>query len=338
MYSDEAVPISFPGLGHLQLWVHRIAFSIGPVSVHWYGIIIAVGLVLALLYGAKRAKEFGVTVDDLTDVVLWSVIFGIIGARLYYVIFYSTNSDYFTSSPLNIFYIWDGGLAIYGGIIGAFCAALVTCRIKMLNPLPFFDLAGLGFLIGQGIGRWGNFVNREAYGSQTNLPWRMVVDSSGTGYHPCFLYESLWCLLGFLLLHLYSKRRKFKGELFLMYVAWYSFGRFFIEGLRTDSLMIGPLRVSQLLSALAFVAAAGTLAFAYYRRHALAREDAKPFVPLYADAIAEEAKEEQKKQEAAEKDDDETDSAESAPNDSTGTSEKNNQTEQTDPDDKTEES
>lgn len=325
-YADEAVPVSFPGLGHLSLWVHRVAFSIGPISVHWYGVIIAVGLVLALLYGARRSKEFGVTVDDLTDVVLWSVIFGIIGARIYYVLFYSTSGDasfnYF-ANPADILKIWDGGLAIYGGIIGAFCTALVVCHIKKLNPLPFFDLAGLGFLIGQGIGRWGNFINREAYGSQTNLPWRMVVDSTGVGYHPCFLYESLWCLLGFLLLHLYSKRRKFRGELFLMYAAWYSLGRFFIEGLRTDSLMIGPvLRVSQLLSVLVFLGAVGTLAVVYYRRHAAAVEDAKPFEPLYADTIAQE-----KGEEKTEPSDEEAPAADQPESTSAGESKDENETE-----------
>lgn len=306
MYPDESVPVSFPGL-HLSLWLHRVAFHIGTYPIHWYGILIALGLVLALLYASRRVKDFHITLDDLTDVVLWGVVFGIVGARLYYVLFYGTTSGYFWQNPLKIFAIWDGGLAIYGGVIGAFASALVVCRLKKINPLPFFDIAGLGFLIGQGIGRWGNFVNREAFGAKTSLPWRMVVDSSGIGYHPCFLYESLWCALGFVLLHFYSKRRKFNGELFLMYVAWYSFGRFFIEALRTDSLMLGPIRVSQLLAALLFVASAVTLVVVYSKLRTKQEEDAKEYVPLYADSLS--AVEESGKEEETEGEQEPADSA-----------------------------
>ncbi|MDR3644991.1 MAG: prolipoprotein diacylglyceryl transferase [Clostridia bacterium] len=288
--------ISFPGLGIGNLNIPRVFFHIGNFNVYWYGVLIAVGLLLALLYGAKRTKDFGVTVDDLTDVVLWSVIFGIIGARVYYVIFFNQGGDNsFFANPVSIFRIWDGGLAIYGAIIGAFVSAFIVCRVKKLNPLPFFDIAGLGFLIGQAVGRWGNFFNQEAYGSTTSLPWGMkIIDDSSDAYsgqtvtvHPCFLYESLWCALGFVLLHFYSKKhRKFRGEIFLMYAAWYSFGRFFIEILRTDSLMIGGWKVSMLLSAAVFVVAVTTILVVRGRIAKRAENDTTGYVPIYADAIS----------------------------------------------------
>lgn len=282
---DTQTPISFPGL-HLSLNIPRVAFTIFGHPIYWYGIIIVVGLALAFLYAAKRSKAFHITIDDLTDVVLFAMIFGIIGARLYYVIFFSDPTSYvnpYFANPVTILQVWNGGLAIYGGIIGAFVTALIVCKVKKQNPLPYFDLAGLGFLIGQGIGRWGNFINREAYGQITSLPWRMVVDYTGQAHHPCFLYESLWCLLGFALLHFYSKRRKFNGEIFLMYAGWYSFGRFFIEGLRTDSLMLPhtPVRVSQLLAALVFITAVTLLVLGYVRL-ARRKNDTTDYTPLYA--------------------------------------------------------
>ncbi|HEX3026654.1 MAG TPA: prolipoprotein diacylglyceryl transferase [Clostridia bacterium] len=250
-------PITFPGL-HLTFNIQRQALSFGKFGIYWYGIIIATGLVIAILYGLKRSKSFGITQDDLIDVIVFSIIAAIIGARLYFVLFYidpSSGTNPYFSDPASIFNVRSGGLAIYGGIIGAFVCATIVCKIKKISTGAVFDIAALGFLIGQSIGRWGNFINREAYGAATSLPWRMVVDSTGTGYHPCFLYESLWCILGFIILHIYSKRRKFNGEIFLMYLMWYSFGRFFIEGLRTDSLMLGNLRISQLVAGLLFVAA-----------------------------------------------------------------------------------
>jgi phosphatidylglycerol:prolipoprotein diacylglycerol transferase len=286
------MPISFPGLNLNNLNVSNIAFNVGPFSIRWYGIFIALGLLLALFYAVKRTKDFKITFDDLTDVVLVSTIFAVIGARLYYCIFYIDSAgahSYFANLEglKSILYIWDGGLAFYGSIIGAFVSAFIYCKIRKLNPLPFLDIAGLGFLIGQAIGRCGNFFNREAYGSATTLPWRMVLDSSNVGYHPCFLYESLWCALGFVLLHFYSKHRKFNGELFLMYLGWNGLGRVFIEGLRTDSLYLIPnyLKVSQLLAGLLFLASVGLLIFVHLR---LKNESAfEGYVPVYGDLINE---------------------------------------------------
>lgn len=248
--------IAFPKLG-LTFNVSPVAFKIGDYSIAWYGIIIACGLLLALVYGMKVAKKYNVTVDDLSDVVIFSVILGVIGARLYYCLFYvdGFGTNPYFQDPVSMLYIWNGGLGIYGGIIASFATAFVVCKIKKISVGAVFDIASLGFLIGQAIGRWGNFVNQEAYGSATDLPWGMVIAGETSAVHPCFLYESLWCILGFVLLHIYSKRRKFNGEIFLMYIAWYAFGRFFIEGLRTDSLMIGNLKISQLVAGIFFVAA-----------------------------------------------------------------------------------
>lgn len=248
--------IAFPKLG-LTFNVDPVAFTIGDYSIKWYGLIIACGLLLALVYGMRVAKKFNVTVDDLSDIVIFSVIFGVIGARLYYCLFYVDGlgiNPYF-EDPVSMLYIWNGGLGIYGGIIASFLTAFIICKIKKISVGAIFDIGALGFLIGQSIGRWGNFVNQEAYGSATNLPWGMVIANETSAVHPCFLYESLWCALGFLLLHIYSKRRKFNGEVFLMYIAWYAFGRFFIEGLRTDSLMLGNLKISQLVAGIFFVTA-----------------------------------------------------------------------------------
>ena len=283
IYYDSSVNVAFPGL-HFSVPVRAEAFTIGPVSIRWYGILIAIGLCLAPVYGLRRAKDFGVTQDDLTDVVLFGVIGGIIGARIYYTLFNADAWSQFLSKPYTIFMIWEGGLAIYGGIIGAFVAALITAHVKKQSVIPYLDIASLGFLIGQAIGRWGNFFNREAYGSQTSLPWRMVLGDDGVGYHPCFLYESLWCALGFVLLHFYSKKyRKFSGETVLLYALWYSFERFFIEGLREDSLMIGPIRVSQLFSALVFIAAVVLLLLGY-RKVRERREEQGEYTPVYAPA------------------------------------------------------
>jgi phosphatidylglycerol---prolipoprotein diacylglyceryl transferase len=274
--------ISFPGLG-LKFNVNEIAFSIGKFPIAWYGIIIATALLIALIYGMKRAKTFNITVDDLCDVVIFSIIFGIIGARLYYVLFFvdSTGANPYFSNPLSIFNIRNGGLGIYGGIIASFTTAFIVCRIKKISVGAMFDIASLGFLIGQAIGRWGNFVNHEAYGSATNLPWRMVVSTSADPVHPCFLYESLWCILGFVLLHIYSKHRKFNGEVFLMYISWYAFGRFFIEGLRSDSLMLGNLKVSQLVAAIFFITAVSFLIYKRINLKKVVADQVADYNPLF---------------------------------------------------------
>lgn len=240
----------------LTLNINPVALNIFGFKIFWYGIIIATGFGLAVLYGFKKAKTFDIDTDRLVDAVLVTAPAAIIGARLYYVIF--------SGLPISDFFaIRNGGLAILGAVIFAGISAVIMCRIRKINIIDTLDLAALGFLIGQSIGRWGNFVNQEAYGSVTGSSWfgmtgsKISADIGSTALvHPCFLYESLWCAGGFLLLHMLSKNRKFKGQLASLYLIWYGFGRFFIEGLRTDSLYIGDsfIRVSQLLSALMVIA------------------------------------------------------------------------------------
>lgn len=256
--------VEFPGLG----WSFEIspqAFSIGGFSVYWYGVIIAVGFVLAVLYAMSVSKRHNVDADKLLNCVIVGLITAVIGARLYYVAF---RWEYFKDDPSRILKIHQGGLAIYGGLIGALVGGLIVAKIQRMKIPPILDIAAIGFLIGQGIGRWGNFTNQEAFGSPTDLPWRMASEATGgIGVHPCFLYESIWCLLGFVLLHFYSKRRKFDGEIFLMYLVWYGFERTVVEGLRTDSLYLSfaPIRVSQLLSALLFLTGIVLLIYNYAR-------------------------------------------------------------------------
>ena len=258
--------ISFPGLG-LEMNPPSY-FSIGSFTVHFYGVIIALGLVLAVIYGMRRSKQFGFTDDHILDGVLWIVPFAILCARLYYCVF---EWDNYKNNPISIFYIWQGGLAIYGGVIGAAIGIIVYTRIKKLNLGALLDLVSLGFLIGQSIGRWGNFMNREAFGAPTESFLRMGLFNSRTGafeyYHPTFLYESVWNAIGFVLLHKLSKKRQYDGQIALGYVAWYGLGRAFIEGLRMDSLYWGPFRVSQLLAAVSCLAAAVVLTIQYFKPH-----------------------------------------------------------------------
>lgn len=244
--------VSFPGLG-LEMTLNEVAFSIGNYEVRWYAIIIAAGFILAVLYGSRRAAYFGVDSEKLFDCIIVGFVTAIIGARLYYVAF---SWDMYKDNPLDIFKIHEGGLAIYGGLIGALAGGLTMAKIRKLNILGCLDLVALGFLLGQGIGRWGNFMNQEAFGTETTLPWGMLSDTTGgKTVHPCFLYESLWCLLGFVLLHFFSKKfQRYRGQLFVLYLVWYGAERTVVEGLRTDSLYL-PFsiasytpRVSQVLS------------------------------------------------------------------------------------------
>ena len=266
--------IAFPALD----WQFNISdgFSLFGLSIKWYGVLIAIGFLSAVIYGIKRAPEFGINADKMIDAVLVCTLMGFVGARLYYV-FFSSNVQAYLDNPLSILYVWEGGLGIYGGIIFAFLSGILMCRICKLPFLAMCDLASLGFLIGQSIGRWGNFFNQEAFGGNTTLPWGMtgnVIQQgvNGTDYdvtmpvHPTFLYESLWCLLGFVLLHILSKRiYRFKGEIFCGYLVWYGTGRFFIESLRTDSLMMGTLRASQLVAVIAVLL--GIVLFIFLRQH-----------------------------------------------------------------------
>ena len=243
-------------------------FELFGMNIRFYGIVIAVGLLLAVVYGLKRSKQFGLKEDDILDGVLGIVPFAIICARLYYVAF--SWSD-FKDDPLSILYIWQGGLAIYGGVIGAILGVTVLCLIRKIRLGALLDLVALGFLIGQSMGRWGNFFNREAFGATTDVFCKMGlfndVRQAYEYYHPTFLYESLWNLVGFLALHFLSRKRQYDGQIALGYVFWYGLGRTFIEGLRVDSLYIGSLRVSQLLAALSCFAAAVILVVNCFRRH-----------------------------------------------------------------------
>lgn len=263
-------PISFPGLG-IELNPPQ-GFSIGSMHIQFYGIIIALGLVLAVVYGLKRRKQFGLTEDDLLDGVLWVVPVAIICARLYFVVF---SWDYYREHLGEIVAIWNGGIAIYGGVIGAVIGIIVYCKCKKLKLGAVLDIVALGFLIGQAIGRWGNFFNREAFGTETESFLRMGLRLDADQYpilqtlyyHPTFLYESLWNAAGFVALHFLSKKRQYDGQIALGYVAWYGLGRTFIEGLRTDSLYLGDFRVSQLLAAVSCLAATAVLIVLAFRKH-----------------------------------------------------------------------
>ena len=260
-------PISFPNLG-ITVDPSPVAFTVMGKDIYWYGIIIAGGFLLAVLYMLYRAKTFGITQDDVLDLVLWAVPIGVVCARLYYCVFYW---DHYRDNPISMLYIWEGGLAIYGGIIGGAITVLVLSRVKRIPTLVMLDNAAMGVIIGQILGRWGNFMNREAHGSVTDSFFKMgLVDAAGkvTYYHPTFLYESVWNLVGFIGLHFYCKTRKFDGEVFLLYVAWYGLGRAWIEGLRTDSLYLFStgIRVSQLVAAVSFLAAAGIIAWVLLKK------------------------------------------------------------------------
>ena len=273
--------ISFPGLG---LTLDPPSYiQLGPLTIHFYGVIIAVGLVLAVVYGMRRQQQFGFRGDAVLDGVLCVVPFAIICARLYYCAF---AWDTYADNPIEILYIWQGGLAIYGGVIGAALGILVYTKVKKINLLALLDLVSIGFLIGQSIGRWGNFMNREAYGAVTDSFLRMGLYLTESGryssqmqyFHPTFLYESLWNAAGFVILHFGSKKRRYDGQIALGYVAWYGLGRTFIEGLRTDSLYLGPFRISQLLAAVTCAAAVIVLVIQHFRSHDPAN--------LYANRVA----------------------------------------------------
>lgn len=261
--------ITFPELG-ISVDPSPVAFSIGGKDIYWYGLIIAVGFLMAVGYGLRRCQTFGLTQDNLLDGVLCITPFAIICTRAYYCIFYW---DLYRDNPISCLYIWDGGLAIYGGIIGAVIGLLVFAKVKRLRATTLLDITSLGLLIGQLIGRWGNFMNREAHGGETDSFLRMgLVDADGVVryYHPTFLYESVWNLIGFILLHFFVKKRKYDGQIFTMYIAWYGFGRMWIEGMRTDSLYIPNtnIRVSQLLAGVTFVIATGILIYEhFFRKH-----------------------------------------------------------------------
>ena len=253
--------IAFPGL---SLGPFKIAESLNlfGLNIHFYGIIIALGIVIAYIFCSKMGKTYDLDPENLLDAILIGLPCAIVGARLYYVIF---QWEYYIKHPAEIIAIWEGGIAIYGGVIGGIIAVCCYCKAKKIKLTKMLDTCSFGMLIGQMIGRWGNFVNAEAYGRETTLPWRMELCDLGISVHPTFLYESLWNLGVFLILvFIYRKRQKFSGEMFFAYITGYGLGRFWIEGLRTDSLYIGMFRASQLLALLCVIA--GISCIMYFRK------------------------------------------------------------------------
>ncbi len=256
--------ISFPKLG-LNFTINRVAFSLGSISIYWYGILIALGLFLSILYGIRESKKVGLDNNDFLNMLLIAIPVSIICARLYYVIF---SFDMYKDDLMSILDIRGGGIAIYGAVIGAAATVIIYCKKKKINIGTILDMLAVGLLIGQSIGRWGNFVNGEAFGSATSLPWAMTIATGGNiianSVHPTFLYESLWNALGIIVLLIYKKRKVYNGEIFCGYMVWYGTGRALIESLRADSLYIGFIRVSQILSILLVIS--GLALIVYNRR------------------------------------------------------------------------
>ncbi len=318
---DNVNVISFPKLG--------IQFEIDPVveipflniDIHWYGIIIVFGILLTPIFAKFRLKHVGLTMDDVLDLLIFCLPAALLGCRVYYCLF--DNFDYYIKNPLKIITgITDGGLAFYGGLIGAMLVGFLVMKVK---KKPFFDATDLAmpmFLLAQGIGRWGNFVNGEAHGTATDLPWGMVVDAinsgnstNGIAVHPCFLYESISCLIGFAVLYfVIFPRRKFRGELTACYMVWYGLERFFVEGLRTDSLYagVGSLRISQGLSLVLLIGGIAWLIFGfiYSRKHPLNAAATEEEYESIISAEPEELKELEVRDELAELDEIETETEE----------------------------
>lgn len=301
--------IGFPNLGLGPWEINKFLIQIGDFKVAWYGIIITIGIVLAVLYTVKRGKQEGFTTDDVLDYAIWVVLIGILGARLYYVAM--TWGRY--ESFLDIFAIWNGGLAIYGGLIAGALTILFISYKKQKSTLKFLDMVTPGVMIAQALGRWGNFFNAEAYGSilkyeflgktfETSrfagqaIPWIMTIENvngSALYYaHPTFLYESLWNILGFILLNIRYKNKKFDGQILFSYIVWYGLGRMFIEGFRTDSLYLGNVRISQLLAVGCVIF--GIMFYHLLRKKAMpvlaAEQDAQEYESLFSDKPAKKKK------------------------------------------------
>lgn len=269
--------IGFNLFGHeIQIDPQRY-FTVFGLTIHWYGVIITLGMLVAIIYAMRRSRAFGLTEDNIIDMILVIVPLGAIGARAQYVIF---NWASFKDDPAAIFRIWEGGMAIYGGIALAIGGMYIYTRRKKMPLAPFLDIAGLALLIAQSIGRWGNFINREVYGTPTDLPWAMYFTQNGEtiSAHPLFLYESLWNGVGFVILHIYSKKRKYDGQIFALYVLWYGLARYMLEPLRVDSVLYlfnTDIRVSQLIGILSVACA-----FAYMVKKAMQKPR-----PLYVDTV-----------------------------------------------------
>ncbi|PRY76799.1 prolipoprotein diacylglyceryl transferase [Alkalibacterium olivapovliticus] len=277
--------------------INPIAFEIGPLSVAWYGLIIVVGMILAIYLSIKEAKKRGISEDFVVDTAFWVVPLGILGARLYYVLF---ELDYYLANPLKIFAIWEGGLAIYGGIIAGVLTIYWRAKKDNIPMLLFIDILAPYTLLGQSIGRWGNFINQEAHGGEVSrqflvnlmLPEFIIegMHINGAYYHPTFLYESLWSLLGVALLLVLRNQKQLllRGETTASYLIWYGFGRLLIEGLRTDSLYLGSFRISQGVSAVIILIGIGIIL--YQRRYAYPKPE------YYTDGMQYELEFERKKE------------------------------------------
>lgn len=286
------ITLSFPGLGINEFTVDPVAFKIGSVEIRWYGLIIVSAIFLALIYCFIRAKYEKLSSDDLIDMAIFAVIFSFIGARLYYVLMTLDRYD----SILDVISTWNGGLAIYGAVIAGAITVYVVCRIKKISFLKAFDMASPALLMAQAIGRWGNFINGEAYGRvipedsilyfiRMGITPHNIAGAYGTAYvHPTFLYESLWNIVGFIIINALYKKKKFDGQVFVMYITWYGFGRMLIEGLRTDSLYLGVFRISQVLAFGCFVAGSVILIYklSKARRAKLTEADYEPAFPKFS--------------------------------------------------------
>ncbi len=287
--------ISFPGIGIDWFDVSKVAFSIGSLSVRWYGIILTLGIVCGVLYAMFRAKRNeGIPTEDVLDFAIWVVLLAVIGARLYYVLttLKTEEGDWRYDGILDMIAIWKGGIAIYGAIIGGAIGVILVSRFKKYDKtklLKVCDMVAPGVMLGQIIGRWGNFVNGEAHGVNTSESFflRMGLMGSADEYyakpvfvHPTFLYESLWNLVGFVLINLFYKKKKYDGQVLLAYLAWYGFGRMLVEGLRTDSLYIGVFRISQVVGFLCF-AICTTLLVYFFVRQKRKEKDNQEYVSVY---------------------------------------------------------
>ncbi len=308
----KTTTVSFPGLGIGEFTMDKVAIAFElfgkPVEIRWYGIIITVGIVLAILYSLMRAHQEGISTDDLLDIGIFAIVCAMIGARTYYVLTYGISNFFVYGADgklklwdtfVSIIAIWNGGIAIYGAIIAGALAVYFACRHKKINHLRAFDAISPAVMIGQILGRWGNFVNGEAHGCVVNSSsplyfLRMGLlpnEDSRTQmfyYHPTFLYESVWNLIGFLLINAFYKKKKFDGQIFLEYITWYGFGRMFIEGLRTDSLMIGVFRVSQLVGFACFVVGGALLVrgFILAKRAECLTQDYEPVYKRFVKNVA----------------------------------------------------
>ncbi len=268
----DSVILSLPGLGIGNFEINPVIFSIGSISVRWYGFIITIGMVIAVLYTYYRAKQVNVSLDDVLDIALIIIPSGVVGARLYYVL--TSLDTHVYDSFVDVIAIWNGGLAIYGGVIGGAIALYFVARHKKKNPFMLMDCVIPGVMIAQAIGRWGNFFNGEAFGAvvaessplyflRMGVISPMSRDIFGDNLmhyvHPTFFYESLWNVIGFVLINVFYKKKKFEGEILCWYAVWYGFGRMIIEGLRMDSLMVGPFRISQVIGLVCFLVGSGLI-------------------------------------------------------------------------------